>query len=153
MATGETTPMYTVSSAAELTGMHAQTLRQYDRLGIVVPARTRGGGRRYSPGDIARLREVQRLSLDEGINLAGIRRILTLTRQVEALTEENDRMRAAADPGSRVFHAGPAGDVVVLPRGRRRGEPTVDVLDSRGRVVRREVPHGASLVLWRPARG
>ena len=65
--------------------MHAQTLRQYDRLGLVSPGRTAGGGRRYSPRDVALLREVQRLSQEDGVNLAGIKRIIELESQVEAL--------------------------------------------------------------------
>ena len=77
--------MFVISVAAELAGMHAQTLRQYDRLGLVSPGRTGGGGRRYSSRDVALLREVQRLSQDEGVNLAGIKRILELETQVDAL--------------------------------------------------------------------
>ena len=77
--------IFVISVAAELAGMHAQTLRTYDRLGLVTPFRTTGGGRRYSPRDVALLREVQRLSQDEGVNLAGIKRIIELTNQVEAL--------------------------------------------------------------------
>jgi MerR family transcriptional regulator/heat shock protein HspR len=74
-----------ISVAAELAGMHAQTLRTYDRLGLVSPSRSSGGGRRYSQHDVDLLREVQRLSQDEGVNLAGIKRIIELTNQVEAL--------------------------------------------------------------------
>lgn len=77
--------VYVISVAAELAGMHAQTLRNYDRLGLVTPHRTSGGGRRYSPRDVELLREVQRLSQDEGVNLAGIKRVIELTNQVEAL--------------------------------------------------------------------
>lgn len=76
---------FLISVAAELAGMHAQTLRTYDRLGLVRPQRTAGGGRRYSQHDVELLREVQRLSQDEGVNLAGIKRIIELTNQVEAL--------------------------------------------------------------------
>ena len=78
-------PVFLISAAAELAGMHAQTLRQYDRLGLVVPRRRPGGGRRYSLRDVATLREVQRVSQDVGINLAGLARILTLTKRVERL--------------------------------------------------------------------
>ena len=78
-------PVFVISVAAELAGMHAQTLRQYDRLGLVTPGRTLGGGRRYSARDIALLREVQRLSQDEGVNLAGIKRIIELESHVDAL--------------------------------------------------------------------
>jgi MerR family transcriptional regulator, heat shock protein HspR len=76
---------FLISVAAELAGMHAQTLRTYDRLGLVSPQRSSGGGRRYSQHDVDLLREVQRLSQDEGVNLAGIKRIIELTNQVEAL--------------------------------------------------------------------
>ena len=73
--------VYVISVAAEISGMHPQTLRQYDRLGLVSPGRASGRGRRYSIRDIALLREVQRL-VNEGINLAGIKRILELETQV-----------------------------------------------------------------------
>jgi MerR family transcriptional regulator/heat shock protein HspR len=77
--------MYVISAAAELSGLHPQTLRQYDRLGLVSPDRAPGRGRRYSTRDIERLREVQRLSQDEGVNLAGIKLIRQLQDEVEAL--------------------------------------------------------------------
>src|ERR671938_785794 len=83
----EDAPVFVISVAAELAGMHAQTLRQYDRLGLVSPGRTAGGGRRYSPRDVALLREVQRLSQEDGVNLAGIKRIIDLESQVEALQQ------------------------------------------------------------------
>ena len=79
------TPVFVISVAATLAGMHPQTLRQYDRIGLVSPGRTSGRGRRYSARDIAMLREVQRLSQDEGINLSGIKRILELETHVDAL--------------------------------------------------------------------
>jgi MerR family transcriptional regulator/heat shock protein HspR len=81
----EDTPVFVISVAATLAGMHPQTLRQYDRIGLVSPGRASGRGRRYSARDIAALREVQRLSQDEGINLSGIKRILELQTQVDAL--------------------------------------------------------------------
>jgi MerR family transcriptional regulator/heat shock protein HspR len=81
-------PVYVISVAAEMAGMHAQTLRQYDRLGLVSPRRTPGGGRRYSLRDILRLREVQRLSQDEGVNLAGVKRILELEAEVDVLRDQ-----------------------------------------------------------------
>ena len=83
----EDAPVFVISVAAELAGMHAQTLRQYDRLGLVSPGRTAGGGRRYSPRDVELLREVQRLSQEDGVNLAGIKRIIDLESQVQALQE------------------------------------------------------------------
>ena len=78
-------PLFVISVAAQLAGMHAQTLRSYDREGLVSPGRTAGGGRRYSHRDIELLREVQRLSQDDGVNRAGIRRIIELESQVDAL--------------------------------------------------------------------
>ncbi|MGZ4598161.1 MAG: heat shock protein transcriptional repressor HspR [Actinomycetes bacterium] len=98
----ETTPVYVISVAAELTGLHAQTLRQYDRIGLVSPGRTTGGGRRYSLRDLMVLREVSRLSA-LGIGLEGVKRILELKDQVAALQHrvielqgEVDEHRAAA---------------------------------------------------------
>ncbi len=79
------TPVFVISIAAQLAGLHAQTLRTYDRMGLVSPGRSPGGGRRYSARDIALLHEVQRLSQDHGVNLAGIKRIIDLENQVEAL--------------------------------------------------------------------
>ncbi len=128
-------PVFLISAAAELSGMHAQTLRQYDRLGLVVPQRRPGGGRRYSLRDVATLREIQRMSQDEGINLAGIARILTLARRVNDLEHEVEKLRPRADPGSRVFTTGPSGSVVIVERGHRAPRD-----------------EGRSIVLWRPRR-
>src|SRR6185312_1411663 len=72
------TPVYVISVAAQLAGMHPQTLRAYDRLGLVSPGRSAGRWRRYSLRDVLVLREVQRLSQEEGVNLSGIKRILEL---------------------------------------------------------------------------
>ncbi len=88
----EDAPVFVISVAAQLAGMHAQTLRQYDRLGLVTPGRTVGGGRRYSARDVALLREVQRLSQDEGVNLAGIKRIIELESHVDALRAKVDEL-------------------------------------------------------------
>jgi MerR family transcriptional regulator/heat shock protein HspR len=77
--------VFVISVAAQLSGMHPQTLRQYDRLGLVQPGRSSGGGRRYSPRDVVMLREIARLSQEDGVNLAGIKRIIELESQVEAL--------------------------------------------------------------------
>jgi MerR family transcriptional regulator, heat shock protein HspR len=84
------TPVYVISVAAQLSGMHPQTLRAYDRLGLVSPGRAAGRGRRYSLRDILILREIQRLSQEEGINLQGIKRILELE-----LAEQRSRLRLA----------------------------------------------------------
>jgi len=78
-------PVFVISVAAQLSGMHPQTLRQYDRLGLVQPGRSAGGGRRYSARDVVMLREIARLSQEEGVNLAGIKRIIELESQVDAL--------------------------------------------------------------------
>src|SRR5436309_2757716 len=93
----EDAPVFVISIAATLAGMHPQTLRQYDRLGLVSPGRAAGRGRRYSARDILQLREVQRLSQDEGINLAGIKRILDLEQQVGALRGRIAEMQRALD--------------------------------------------------------
>lgn len=76
------TPVYVISVAAQLAGLHPQTLRAYDRLGLVSPGRSTGRGRRYSLRDVLALREVQRLSQEEGVNLSGIKRILELEGQL-----------------------------------------------------------------------
>ena len=89
-------PVYVISVAAELSGMHPQTLRQYDRLGLVTPGRSSGRGRRYSPRDVALLRQVAQLS-GEGLGLEGIRRVLALQQEVESLRAEVDRLQAELD--------------------------------------------------------
>src|ERR1700759_1849911 len=76
-------PVYVISVAATLSGMHPQTLRGYERVGLVTPRRSAGGGRRYSMRDILALREIQRLAQEAGINLNGIKRILDLEREVQ----------------------------------------------------------------------
>lgn len=124
------TTVYVISAAAELAGMHPQTLRQYDRLGLVTPMRTSGKGRRYTPADIRRLREIQRLSQEEGVNLAGINRIMELTDQVEALQAEVQALRRAVEQASprvrRVFTADSEGRINARsprsPEYARRGE-------------------------------
>jgi MerR family transcriptional regulator, heat shock protein HspR len=115
---------FLISVAAELAGMHAQTLRTYDRLGLVTPRRTSGGGRRYSQHDLDLLREVQRLSQDEGVNLAGIKRIIELTNQVEALRARLQEM---------------AEEIVMLRANQRRDVAVV--------------PKSTALVVWRPRKG
>ncbi len=87
-----TAPVYVISVAAELTGLHPQTLRQYDRVGLVSPGRTGGGGRRYSLNDIELLRSVAELTA-AGIGLEGVRRILELESQVAALRSRNTELR------------------------------------------------------------
>jgi MerR family transcriptional regulator, heat shock protein HspR len=107
----EDTPVFVISVAAQLSGLHAQTLRGYDRLGLVSPGRTSGGGRRYSMRDIALLREVQRLSQEQGVNLSGIKRIIELEHEVDALrdqvaelTRELAAVHAAAEQAAAAIH-------------------------------------------------
>ena len=118
------TEVYVISVAADLAGMHAQTLRNYDRLGLVTPQRTSGGGRRYSQRDVALLREIQRLSQEEGVNLAGIKSIIGLNERVEELENENAALRAKLSEAES-----------------RRGRP-------RGEIV--HVPRSTAVVMWEP---
>ena len=117
------TKVFVISVAARLAGMHPQTLRQYDRLGLVQPGRTSGRGRRYSRRDITLLREVQRLSHDEGVNLAGIKRILELEAELDAALRQVEFLRTVLDPGRRVFTADPTGNVVADRRHPLAPEP------------------------------
>ena len=134
----EFSPVFAIAVAAELAGMHPQTLRQYDRLGLVSPTRTAGQSRRYSLRDVAQLREIAALSA-EGLNLAGIKRIIELENRVSELGGRVRELEAAlADellnrPGRRVFAAGAEGDVVSLRAGTRAQRPN-------------------QVVVWRPLR-
>lgn len=139
MAIDVNQPIFVISVAAELADMHPQTLRQYDRLGIVSPSRAPGKSRRYSQKDVDKLREVQRLS-QSGVSLEGIKRIMELENQVAALqfkvaelTEELSRRRSPLE--ARIFAAGAAGDVVSLARGQRPR------------------PRSQAVVVWRPRPG
>lgn len=130
------TPIFAIAAAAELAEMHPQTLRQYDRIGLVSPQRTSGNTRRYSLHDVEQLREVARLSA-EGLSLEGIRRVLKLEDTVRELRARvRDLERALSDemlsrPERRVFAAGQAGEVITMRRGSR---------------LRRT----AEVVVWRP---
>ncbi len=88
--------LYVISIASQLSGMHPQTLRQYDRMGLVSPGRASGRGRRYSLRDIASLRNIQRL-VGEGINLAGIKRIIELETAVASMAIEVAKLRTEVD--------------------------------------------------------
>jgi Predicted transcriptional regulators len=120
----ENTQLFVISIAAELSEMHPQTLRQYDRLGLVSPSRTAGKSRRYSMRDIVRLREIAQLGA-EGVSLEGIRRVLELEDRVNALSSRVHELESMlADellnrPGRRVFAADIEGDVVSLKTGTR----------------------------------
>ena len=116
-------PVFVISVAAQLSGLHAQTLRSYDRLGLVSPDRSAGGGRRYSARDIALLREVQRLSQEEGVNLAGIKRIIELEQLVDALQAKVEELvaelasvRDAAEQAMAMVHRSYRRDLVPVPR-------------------------------------
>lgn len=135
MEINETTPLFVISVAAELCNMHPQTLRQYDRMGLVSPTRTQGKSRRYTMQDVAKLREVSRLSA-EGVSLEGIRRVLELVNEnVELRTRVRDLERELANqvmnqPGNRVFAAGEQG-VIRLNPGQRPERSGSVVLWSR----------------------
>ncbi len=132
----EHSPLFAIAVAAQLANMHPQTLRQYDRLGLVSPTRTQGKSRRYSMRDVAQLREIAVLGA-EGVSLEGIRRVLDLEDQVSALAARVRKLESAlADellnrPGRRVFAAGVEGDVISLRAGTRSRRPN-------------------ELVVWRP---
>lgn len=129
----EDAPIFAIAVAAELSGMHPQTLRQYDRLGLVVPGRTQGGSRRYSLSDVKQLREVAALSA-EGMSLPAISRLVELEKTVRMLRREvaelERRLRDDADQrrGPRVFAAGAGGSVVALRHGARMRRATEVVL-------------------------
>lgn len=135
MIEDEDAPVFAIAVAAELAGMHPQTLRQYDRIGLVVPGRTRGGSRRYSQRNIDQLREVARLSAD-GMSLPAIARMLDLEDEVRVLRRRmldlEGALRAEREnrPGVRVFAAGATGVIPV----------------TGGRRIRRST----EVVLWRP---
>ena len=123
-----------ISVAAKLAGMHPQTLRQYDRLGLVQPGRAGGGGRRYSERDVALLREVQRLSQEAGVNLEGIKRIIGLEHLVGDLQQRLVEMeRQLSEAYARIAELEAA-----------RAYPSRDL-------VRPSQPSTA-LVVWRPRR-
>ncbi|WP_434811122.1 heat shock protein transcriptional repressor HspR [Microbacterium sp. bgisy189] len=132
----EDAPILAIAVAADLAEMHPQTLRQYDRLGLVVPERTRGGSRRYSLRHVRQLRQVAAMSAD-GMSLPAIARILELEDEVRALRRQvrdlEQRVRDEVDHrrGARVFAAGASGAVITLRHGTR---------------VRR----ATEVVLWRP---
>ncbi|WP_058047481.1 heat shock protein transcriptional repressor HspR [Streptomyces roseifaciens] len=130
-------PVYVISVAAQLSGLHPQTLRQYDRLGLVSPDRAAGRGRRYSARDIEQLRQVQQLSQDEGINLAGIKRIIELENQVAALKARVAELQGVVE-GAAVA--------------RQQAEAAVHASYRRDLVPYQDVQQTSALVVWRPRR-
>ncbi|HKS98777.1 MAG TPA: helix-turn-helix transcriptional regulator [Rugosimonospora sp.] len=124
-----------ISVAARMAGMHPQTLRQYDRMGLVQPGRASGGGRRYSVRDVSLLREIQRLSQEDGVNLAGIKRIIDLERFVTDLQQRVMELEADLAAAHRRIAELEA----------MRAYPTRDILPGRG-------SSSSALVVWRPRR-
>lgn len=116
----DSAPVFAISVVAQITGMHPQTLRQYDRVGLVSPQRTSGGGRRYSARDIERLREIQELS-GEGVGLTGVKRILDLEHlaaQLRQRVAELESELEAAHHALAQLHTGrtPGSEMVVRDR-------------------------------------
>lgn len=110
-------PVFSVGRAAELANIHPQTLRQYDRQGLIVPQRTEGGARRYSLRDVQKLVESQQMSQEEGINLAGIARILELQEENRQLRREVKRLQRPR--GSSVFAADREGGITEIQHSRQ----------------------------------
>lgn len=119
--------VYVISVAAELAGVHPQTLRIYERKGLVDPARTGGGSRRYSDDDIAMLLRIQELT-NEGLNLEGVRRVLALEARIEALEAQLAALRAQADDEVAETHRQYRRDLVPMNQAmmlyRRRRNPS-----------------------------
>jgi MerR family transcriptional regulator/heat shock protein HspR len=131
--TADDSKVLIISVAARMAGMHPQTLRQYDRLGLVQPGRAAGGGRRYSVRDVALLREIQRLSQDDGVNLAGVKRIIELEQLALELRDRLDRAEAElADARQRLAEL------------RSMAYPRRDLVPTR--------PAQTALVVWKPRR-
>jgi MerR family transcriptional regulator, heat shock protein HspR len=123
-----------ISVAARMAGMHPQTLRQYDRLGLVQPGRAAGGGRRYSVRDVALLREIQRLSQEDGVNLAGIKRIIELEQLAARLEERLAELETE------------------LVEARQRLADLASLSPYPGRDLVRTQQTSTALVVWRPGR-
>ena len=87
-------PCYVISVAARLVGLHAQSLRHYERIGLIQPSRSHGRQRLYSQSDVARLRHIQRLIQDLGVNLAGVEVIIRMNERVRRMEEEMERLRS-----------------------------------------------------------
>jgi len=134
--------VYVISVAAELTGLHPQTLRTYERLGLITPGRTGGGGRRYSHRDIELLREIAELSA-AGIGLEGVRRILQLQDRVAALAQRNEELVAELEATREALRQ----TALTRRADTARAEATA-VAVNKLPVLRRPVP-GQSVVVWR----
>lgn len=133
-------PIFTVSHVARLTNTHPQTLRQYDRLRLIMPQRTEGGARRYSLRDISRIVQTQHLSQNEGINLAGIMQILDLQEENRQLKRQVRHLTEAAESSERnIFAANADGDIVEMQRSRNARRWRRDI-----RTERRALPSSYS---------
>ncbi|RSX53384.1 transcriptional regulator, MerR family [Bifidobacterium dolichotidis] len=152
-------PVFTVGAVGKLADIHPQTLRQYDRLGIVVPDRTQGGARRYSLRHVDRLIQSQHLSQDEGINLTGVQRILELEEENRQLRRQIERLQQMGT--SSVFTANADGDIVevkrshrlrdwrnVLRRETRQITSAPSKRDQHDQIEETQVSHSQSMVLW-----
>jgi MerR family transcriptional regulator/heat shock protein HspR len=131
------TAVYVISVAAELTGLHPQTLRSYERMGLIAPSRTGGGGRRYSARDVELLRTIAELT-SSGAGIEGVRRILELEHQVDALRRRNEELMAELDATRQALRE------AVRPR--RTAAPP-----SRLPVLRQPDP-SSQVVVWRRGR-
>lgn len=128
--------VFVISVAAELSGLHPQTLRTYERMGLITPQRTGGGGRRYSPSDIELLRAIAHLTA-EGIGIEGVRRILELEQTVAALQAQNTQLAAELDA---------AREAMRQAMSTRRPTPSSNL------PVVRPQGQGQSIVVWRRGR-
>ena len=112
-------PRYMISVAAEIVGMHPQTLRIYEAKGLVRPGRTPGGTRLYSDHDLERLREIQRLTTELGLNLAGVRRVLALEDELAALRQRLDRLEREMGDAVQSVHRQYRREVVLYSEAQR----------------------------------
>lgn len=134
---GPDVAVYVISVAAELTGLHPQTLRTWERQGLITPGRTGGGGRRYSLRDIEQLRGIAELT-SHGIGLEGVRRILELEHRVDALSARNEELRAELDATREALRA------MAAPRRAEQAPGKLPVLRQTT---------GGQVVVWRRDRG
>jgi MerR family transcriptional regulator/heat shock protein HspR len=134
---GPDSAVYVISVAAELSGLHPQTLRTYERMGLITPGRTGGGGRRYTHHDVELLREISELT-SAGIGIEGVRRILDLENRIAALVQRNDELRA---------ELGATREALRQVAAARRTDGPANKLP----VLRQPEP-GQSVVVWRRGR-
>ncbi|QPK94719.1 MerR family transcriptional regulator [Actinomyces sp. zg-332] len=130
-------PLMPISVAAALANMHPQTVRQYDRLGLVIPGRTKGKGRRYSLKNVERLLNIQRMSR-QGVNLEGIRRIIELEEEKDYLLSKIAKLEMQVQSSNRVFTADSKGRIHPMRRGMRYS-------------IKEEAGDSCALVIWKPA--